>query len=119
MDLNQIMYSIDKFNINFIQVLELKSLYIDTSKTLFFNISAILCGILQPDLSIENQYFILVEDQNGFHCIDWLKIGEYLIERLNYWKKYIQELKMFKVIEYSFPDVFPVKYYILNPIKIL
>ena len=78
-----------------------------------FTLQGIRCLIREHDLTLANKYFIVIKDKFGPHCIDFVITFDYVQERFEYWKRFIK-LGRRKVVEYSFPDIFPVRVWELN-----
>lgn len=78
-----------------------------------FTVQAVRCLIREEDLNLVNKYFVVIVDKFGPHCIDFIVSYDYVQERFEYWKRFIQ-LGRRKVVEYSFPNIFPVRVWELN-----
>ena len=86
---------------------------LDVKEYKHFKISSIRCLIKNEDLSLNNQYFITIEDSKGVYCVDWIIALDFVEERLIYWRRFL-ELGHRQIVEYSFPNIFPVRSVILD-----
>ena len=73
-----------------------------------FLIVAIRC-MIRDNINLVNKYYITITDDNGPHCVDWVITFEFVQERFDYWKRYLQ-LGFREIVEYSFPEIFPVRH---------
>lgn len=92
-------------------VLEYELLVEET--TCEFPIMVIRCNIRKADLTSENQYFIVIQDSNGSHCVDWFTHKCQVDERLALWKNLLDRGNR-DMNEYSFPSIFPIRKYTLT-----
>lgn len=73
------------------------------------------CVIKSEDHSETNKYFCIIEDKNGSHCVGFSSTREEAEnEIIPHWIKMLN-LGTLSVTEYSFPDIFPTRKYLLEP----
>jgi hypothetical protein len=80
------------------------------------NIYAFSAIIEQGPDQREKKYFIAAEDKKGLHCIGFTFTSDEIIEMLKHFSRLLELSPNLPLVEYSFPNIFPLKTIILQPL---
>jgi hypothetical protein len=89
---------------------------IDVALLKDFRLYAIRIFITNPDELEATRNFIVIEDLNGLHCVEFFQDVFEALERLENWTEKLEGGEV-TVQELAFPNIFPCKEYKLRPLS--